>query len=551
MSSNFDLLEPILMIDEIQGNILGGFNKDHQAVLPLHFGDEPAAIDAVRAWLSETLPAITWLPEVLEYKRERRLRMARLGEEPHDMRVLWRNIGFSYPGMLKLTPQAEAFDPIFREGLAAASFRLGDPGQEGVDGNVSRWIIGKPGEIPDMLFIIAGDDAAQVDQEVAIFLKRAKEFGIECPIHDIGHDLSHYNTDTIQFPSGREHFGFKDGVSQPGIRGRISAALDDFLTPRTLPDTGGAGTSTPEFSAPGQPLICAGEFVFGYTRQNDSLARRTAPPWKLGPEPFAPDPTAVAPFWARNGSFLVYRRLRQDVVAFNRFLVAEAARLELEGMTAEKLGALLVGRWPSGAPLLRSTDADNAQLGAANGSNNNFGFMPGQDPMDGFPAPVADPLGRVCPQAAHIRKVNPRDLGTDQGSPNRTLAHRLLRRGIPYGPPLQFGTTEDPDNADRGLLFISYQTSLREQFEFLASAWMNDRSKPTPQFSPPGGSGFDMVVGQNPNTQEGRARFCLLGQSNARVSTTGHDLQQWVTSTGGGYFFAPSKSAIRDILMRP
>lgn len=551
MSSELDILEPILMADEIQGNVLGGFNKDHQAILPLRFGDTPTAVAAVRSWLASILPAITWLREVVDYKRVRRRRIAAESREP-DMPALWRNIAFSYPGLRKLTEQADAFDPIFRDGLPAASFRLGDPGQEGVDGNVSTWLVGKPGEIPDLLFIIAGDDPAQLEGEVETFLRRAKDAGLDCPFYDIGHDLSYYSTETVQFPKGREHFGFKDGVSQPGIRGRMSVTPGDFLTPRTRPDIGDPGSALPQFSAPGQPLVCVGEFVLGYRRQSDSFARRTAAPWKLGPEPFTPDPTAVAPYWARNGSFLVYRRLRQDVPGFNRFLLEEAVRLaqttEFSGLTAEMLGAMLVGRWCSGAPFLRSQAGDSPLLGSSDGPNNAFGFMPAQDPADGFPVPVPDPLGLVCPQASHIRKVNPRDLPTDQGSPNTTLVHRILRRGIPYGPPLPFGATKEPEKQNRGLLFISYQSSIREQFEFLASSWMNDRSKPTAQFSPPGGSGFDMIVGQNPNTSEDRDRFCLVGRSNARVSTTGQLQRQWVIPAGGGYFFAPSQSAVRDVL---
>ena len=557
MSSELDGLEPVLMADEIQGNILGGFNKDHQAVLPLYFGDDPAAVAEVRGWLGAVLGTITWLREVVDYKRERRLRVAEAGEdEPEGMSALWRSIAFSFPGLRKLTEQALAFEPTFRDGLPSASFRLGDPAREGAPGNVSTWLFGRRDNIPDILFIIAGDDPAEVERAVAAFLAEAGAAGITCPHFDIGHDLSFYSNEELQFPRGREHFGFKDGVSQPGVRGRMSADPADFLTSRTVPDPGPPGSSQPEFSAPGRPLVCAGEFVLGYRRQNESFARRSVAPYKLGPEPFAPDRSAVGPHWAKNGSFLVYRRLRQDVPAFNRFLEAEAARVAqvpgFEDMTAEKLGALLVGRWRSGAPFLRSTSQDNPRLGTHDGANNAFGFMPPpQDPADGFDAPIPDPLGQVCPQANHIRKVNPRDANTDQGQASKTLVRRLLRRGIPYGTPLPFGSTEDSGGPDRGLLFLSYQASLRDQFEFLANAWMNDRAKPTPQFAPPSGVGFDMIVGQNPNPAENHERFCLLKRqgAEARVATNELPEKQWVTATGGGYFFAPSQSAMRDILV--
>jgi Dyp-type peroxidase family len=266
---------------------------------------------------------------------------------------------------------------------------------------------------------------------------------------------------------------------------------------------------------------------------------------------FHPGP-AAAPYWAKNGSFLVYRRLRQNVSGFNRFLEAEAARLaqtpEFAGLNTT-LGAMLVGRWRSGAPFLRSPCQDLDRLGSMDGANNAFSFLVGQESHDEFPPAIADPLGTICPQAAHIRKVNPRDVPTDQGPPNTTLTQRILRRGIPYGPPLSIGATDDSSKEDRGLLFLCYQASIRDQFEFLMGTWMNDRSKPSP-FSPPGGSGFDMVVGQNPDESQNRDRFCLVGSSKARISTAGHAARQWVIPTGGGYFFTPSRSAIRDVLMR-
>jgi Dyp-type peroxidase family len=545
MTANFEQLEPVLDGDEIQGNVLGGFNKDHQAVLPLHFDGDAAAVRAARAWLADLLPRLTWLPEVVAYKRRRRQSLAAGGvadEEP----VVWRNVALSAPGLGKLTPQIDAFEGVFKAGLAAASFRLGDPGTPGQPGHPSTWVVGRPGAVPDALVIIAGDDAGEVDAEVSAFLDRAAPFGVSCPFHDVGHDLSHYGGPGAPFPKGREHFGFKDGVSQPGIRGRMSQAAGDFLTDRIVADVPHPSPSQPQLSSPGQVLVCAGEFVLGYGRQVAAFPRRAGAPW-----PLAPEPRAVAPAWARNGSFLVYRRLRQDVPAFNRFLAAEAGRLcglpGLAGLTAETLGAMLIGRWRSGAPLLRTPAGDNQALGANGRATNAFGFATGEDPGDGFPPGQADVGGLVCPKAAHIRKVNPRDLPTDQGPPPNTLAHRILRRGIPFGPPLPFGATEDPDGQERGLLFLGYQASISAQFEFLAATWMNDASKPDP-FPRPDGVGIDLVVGQN-NVTAGGERFCLVGPAQQRVTTAGQAVSSWVIPTGGGYFFAPSRSALRDVLI--
>jgi deferrochelatase/peroxidase EfeB len=119
--------------------------------------------------------------------------------------------------------------------------------------------------------------------------------------------------------------------------------------------------------------------------------------------------------------------------------------------------------------------------------------------------------------------------------------HRILRRGIPFGPPLPIGATEDPAPVHRGLLFISYQASIAEQFEFLNASWANDVSKPF-TLSPPTGSGYDMIIGQRNDVA---ARFCLVGASMERVESSA----RWVTPTGGGYFFAPSKTALSTVLV--
>jgi hypothetical protein len=111
---------------------------------------------------------------------------------------------------------------------------------------------------------------------------------------------------------GHEHFGFDDGVSQPGPRGRASDRPGDHITDRHI-DPGQVPQSL-LYGYPGQDLVWPGEFVLGYPA--------------TGPDPLLPGPVALAqPPWTRNGSFLVYRRLRQDVGLFWRTMRSEAARL--------------------------------------------------------------------------------------------------------------------------------------------------------------------------------------------------------------------------------
>ena len=117
---------------------------------------------AVRRWLARFAQRITPLSEVLTFKWEFKRRTLLQGAQPEDMAALWRNIAFSYPGLAKLVPQqAPAFkDTTFQRGLPFASALLSDPIVEGLPGEKHGWLFGGPDSIPDILLIIAGDDAA-------------------------------------------------------------------------------------------------------------------------------------------------------------------------------------------------------------------------------------------------------------------------------------------------------------------------------------------------------------------------------------------------------
>ena len=97
-------------------------------------------------------------------------------------------------------------------------------------------------------------------------------------------------------------------------------------------------------------------------------------------------------------------------------------------------------------------------MGADKTRNDDFSFT-GQFPDD-------QKSQIRCPYAAHIRKTNPRgDLG-----PDGTTFNRIIRSGIPYGPEVSGkeslnGKTDDAN--DRGLLFVSYQSSLSNGFKFI------------------------------------------------------------------------------------
>ena len=86
-------------------------------------------------------------------------------------------------------------------------------------------------------------------------------------------------------------------------------------------------------------------------------------------------------------------------------------------------------------------------------------LIDGQTTNGRWPKAKADPVGLLCPLAAHIRKVNPRETPNDLGASRASLDRRLLRRGLPYGEPLTDPAGSDPQGGDRGLLFVSYQTT--------------------------------------------------------------------------------------------
>jgi Dyp-type peroxidase family len=529
----FELIEPVLPMADIQGIAVPGFLKPHQTLLGIICEDKPQVIQSFKSLLSKTAGEIATAAQTLEDRRRFRIEKASKSKSPAN--AVLTAVGFTYQGLRKFTPGVESIpSEAFRQGLAARSSFLGDPIDLKNEGNPANWKIGGPGNELDALFIIAGDTRTLVDEHARQLEERIKREGLRIAYTEKG--------DVREDLPGREHFGFDDGVSQPGIRGRASDAKDDFVTERQI-----ATKQQPErllFGYPGQDLVWPGVLVLGHPATS--------------PDPLIPGlPSAAVPDWTRNGSFLVFRRLRQDVGLFWRTVRQEAERLAnlpgFQGMTDEILASRVVGRWFSGAPVNRVPEADNPKLGKDKYANNHFRFdsdataLPLEsNQIDLFPQSKADPAGIVCPWAAHIRKVNTRDSGSDTGGRESTYARRLLRVGIPFGKPLKDRYAEkknDPQKGERGLLFLSIQASIEDQFEFLTSRWMGDPSRP----KMPGG--HDLLVGQNDAPGESRMRRCAIFGSGLQQATVATNAQ-WIVPTGGGYFFIPSITALFAVVSK-
>jgi len=289
---------------------------------------------------------------------------------------------------------------------------------------------------------------------------------------------------------GHEHFGFLDSISNPAIK----------------PLTG---------VLPGQASVSPGVLVCGLDGDVDAKASQPV----------------ARPSWAKNGSFLVYRHLNQLVPEFNKFLYDNALLFPLipRDQGSELLGARLVGRWKSGAPIDISPLQDNPALGADPQRNNHFDFS--QGPLD----------QTRCPFAAHIRKTNPRaDL--PKPTSGESHPHAIMRQGIPFGPEVTPEEAEANETIEaRGLSFVCYQSNLENGFEFVQKNWAN-----TPKFPPkkinnaPFVSGFDPIIGQ----KNGQPRE----MAGVNASDQGQDLSlpiDFVVSKGGAYFFSPSISALK------
>ncbi len=537
--------EPVLEVEHIQGIVVPGFIKPHQVLVQVQFTDDRETLAEIcrqlALWHAER-PFSSARATLVDRKKFRRARFdvhhqlreppAAAGQAPAGLAL--SAIAFTYQGLAKLTPQAFSIPSLaFVLGMPARSSLLGDPVAHDEPGAARNWVVGAERDELDALIVFADNTGERVKGPAEELAERLKKAGATCTLQTgaIRHDLP-----------GHEHFGFSDGISQPAIRGRKSDRAEDYVSQRFLPDT------DPEsvlFGYPGQELVWPGEFVLGYPASS--------------PDPLIPGPVRDHRPWMRNGSFLVYRRLRQDVGAFWSSMKDEAEALckktGFADMTPDRLAAKMVGRWPSGAPLSRSPHKDNPALGANPLANNDFRFDDRTPARHGLPpkaldfAPAeGDIIGPVCPVAAHIRKVNVRDQASDIGGTIATQSRRILRVGVPYGRPVPArkkfevppyeGVVADED--DRGLLFLSIQASIEDQFEFLQARWMNNPSRPR------GPGGHDMVAGQNAATADGVRRCHLFGSNYEGEQVKAS--RPFVIPTGGGYFFVPSLPLLKELL---
>ena len=415
------------------------------------------------------------------------------------------NLAFTYDGLAALghsVETLETFSPEFRSGMTAdyRSRALGD-----VQANDPKnWEWGGTRD--------GAGGGAQADPETA------PDVALLCFAHTEGGLRALINGLTARFgacgarviaeewavphtPDRQEHFGFRDNITSVHING-------------------GFGVRDP-----GQSLVEAGEFILGYPNE---YGQKTAWP-RLNPTPDSPG-TDVG----TNGAYLVFRKLEQDVPAFWDYCRAQAAALPpgeaSAPPTAEFLGAKMVGRWRSGAPLALCPFGDDPELAKDPNRVNDFKYA------------AEDPDGFRCPFGAHIRRANPRDLLSTLSPPaSKDIVnhHRILRRGRPYGRPLKDPTT-DRDEEKRGLLFFCVNASISRQFEFVQQTWLNDPKFARRWNEPDPVTGSQANIDAAAQTDAG-AEF-TIPQPTTRLRL--QNVPQFVTVRAGAYLFLPGLRAL-------
>jgi len=383
------------------------------------------------------------------------------------------NLAFSFAGLRAMgLPEASLaeFPAEFKDGMASRATVLGDIG----DAAPENWEAPfRDGEAHVLVMISAKDEASleERNNQIRSGVERAGGASVVC--FQLGAALE----------GGREHFGYADGFAQPAIEG---SGFDDGP---------GAGAVDGDGWRPIKP----GELLLGYP--DEQGATTPAPP----PDSFG-----------KNGSFLVYRKLHQDVATFRRQL-REAAAVYAGG--EEMLAAKIVGRWRDGTPLDVSPDHPNPDVVADKARNNAFDYG-------------EDPAGLRCPIGAHVRRMNPRrSLPFDGKLVDR---HRIMRRGITYGYLLPEGAEDDGE--DRGVIFMCLQASLARGFEFVQSQWAN------------GGNAFrlgqDQDVMLGPQDTQGTAKMTIPSKSGPFFLGP---LSRVVTMRGGEYYFTPGINGLHHL----
>lgn len=413
------------------------------------------------------------------------------------------NIAFTYQGLAHMGLNKKALEtfPIELEDGMCTNHRkemLGDYGSS----DPSLWQWGGPAnQSIDILLMIYAKDEIELNS-----LSQKLEASFENDGLMLIKQL-----DASNLIERKEHFGFRDGIAQPTIDGlgRIDAEGN---------------------------TVAAGEFILGYNNEYDQLPDSPSVDADLDKSNLLkthPNTNGQKNL-GMNGTYLVFRQLEQNVESFWKYMEDQTDHSDSTTNVQEMicLASKMVGRWPSGAPLVLSPNEDNAAFG----ERDDFGYK------------KTDLEGMKCPFGAHIRRSNPRD-AVDRGikgAEKIANKHRILRRGRVYGKPIVESLNPEEIlkskdfSGERGLYFICVNSDFNRQFEFVQNFWINN-----PKFD-----GLyderDPITGNHSNIYEANqtGTFSVQGETIRKRYT---NIPEFVTVKGGAYFFLPGISALKFI----
>lgn len=567
-----------LPLDDIQGIILDDYFDMRLNYYLLFRIVEPRD---TRRWLKEVVAsALTSVKKAREYHATK--------HEDRDPEERFWNIAFTHRGLEALEVDQQLLDSFpfsFVEGSDTPDRAriLGDVD----DSAPEKWLFGSRKKAVHLLLMVylpliptVSDKAKweelrdrseqlrkQVEENAGLELLHRESGGM-------GDDgISENYIDPLVkrlLADNKEHFGFRDSIAQPIPRG--SGLEEDELD-----------------------VLEPGEFLLGY--QNQFSNEETGTIIKSH-APMAADGSVLG----KNGSYLVFRQLEQDVVGFWQYCSDHAKGGANEETPYEPvtLASKMVGRWPSGAPLAKFWEPE---LGADNRDPDKPAPQP-DDPdyyaklneyhreMNDIDYAEKDPKGERCPYGSHLRRSNPRnwEMGdTEYASLHISNLHRIIRRGRPYGLPLidgdQMDTSTFPDvvrevlrirdkeenertpdeqalfdlsNRERGLHFLCFNSDIERQFEFVQQQWCNNpkfaglNSDADPivgwqrneEKEDDGADGKDAADGADREKDKGDVDppTFTIPSHPLRYRCTG--MKRFVKVKGSGYFFMPSISDV-------
>lgn len=453
---------------EIQSLILHGARQSHSVHLLFHITDPAQAKGFFQALFKHPFHAQPLVQSAEDWGTEKP--------------TAWVNVALSYNGISKLYPPAvtAGFPPEFIAGPWSSDSQasLGD-------GNPDDWWFGNFHSRDIDCSVHAYARTPHVLASLTEYLvSAASKHGMR-ELVPLAQNAAQPRLVQTSLPDQRIHFGYRDGIGEPLLHWSSGKPAPDDLN----------------------------NFIIGYPDGMD----------------FPPSPTSgPTGAFAKNGCYMVFNVLYQDVAAFNRFLESNARELAPRlGLTPEAaqewLAAKMMGRWRDGTPLMASPDSPQNVL--RNDDNYSYGLTDDA----GYLA-----SGARCPFAAHGRVANSRDQVLD--SFHEPLP-RIIRRGAPYGPPLQ-GTTDD--GIDRGLIGLFLCGSISRQFEKLRG-WMNMNDF-SPVFNADASSSQDALMG---NRQIPASKSFRIPHPDGDITL--RSLPRFVTTRGCAYLLLPGIKTLAEL----